>query len=101
MTFRGEKHAQAWTWLNEQDVDVALLQGTVPPEKLGTWDSVVFQRKYPGKDWGCAVLVREGAYEQWSRKTPCRGSDAWAARSPSPDPRRPGPLVCECPLGLL
>lgn len=65
MSFRGEKHAQAWTWLNEQDVDVALLQETVPPENLGSWGSAAFQHKYPGKDWGCAVLVREGAYEQW------------------------------------
>lgn len=65
LTFRGEKHARAWAWLNEQDVDVALLQETVPPENLKVWDSVVFRNRYPGKDWGCAVLVREGVYEQW------------------------------------
>lgn len=62
--FKGAKHAAAWEWLNAQDADVAMLQEVVPREEyLQEWKSFAFAGKW--KDWGSAVLVRDGGYEKW------------------------------------
>jgi hypothetical protein len=58
------KQEAAWAWLNEQDVDVALLQEVVMLEPfLDSWGSAIFTGKW--KNWGCAVLVRSGGYQRW------------------------------------
>lgn len=62
--FTGQKHEAAWQWLNDQDVDVALLQEAVPFEGVSKlWGSALFQGKY--QNWGSAVLVRDGGYSKW------------------------------------
>lgn len=59
------KQEAAWRWLNEQDVDVALLQEAVLIEEYArSWGSTIFRGKWD-KNWGCAVLVRSGSYERW------------------------------------
>jgi exonuclease III len=74
--FRGEKHRAAWAWLNDQDVDVALLQELVPLEDLAKqWGSVIFAGKY--QNWGSAVLARESDYEAWQ---PSTDSHPWLCR---------------------
>lgn len=63
------KHRDAWAWLDEQDLDMALLQEVVlPGEVHDQWGSVLHARKYPDSvvPWGSAVLTRAPGYRRYA-----------------------------------
>lgn len=66
--YNSSTHRDAWAWLNEQDLDIALLQEVVLPGDLhDEWGSVLHARKYPESavPWGSAVLTRVPGYRRY------------------------------------
>ncbi len=63
------KHRDAWAWLNEQDLDIALLQEVVLTGDLNEkWGSVLHAGKDPNRrvPWDSAVLVTTPGYRLYS-----------------------------------
>src|SRR5690348_10855961 len=70
-----ERHRRAWEYLRDLNVDIALLQETIPPPWAHDhWRSVIASPKYPSaaegrNKWGSAIVTRDIELE------PCEPSD--------------------------
>lgn len=85
-------HTNAWRWLNDLDVDIALVQEAVRTDQaVAHWDSVIWSSKY-GRNWGSAVLTRGMSYRAWEVPTTCPWLRAVGGAACVAEPEEPGGL---------